>query len=53
MAEEITAKKCFRIFHKKKGPLEGQERDGRTMLKIIRKKWVLDPLSTEIILTFM
>jgi hypothetical protein len=34
-------KKCLRISQKEKGQLESHERAGWTMVKMIRRKWVL------------
>jgi len=42
MPEERTVKKAFKIIPEGKGPLEIQERDGWTMLKITRAKRVLE-----------
>jgi hypothetical protein len=42
MPEERTVKKVFKIIPEGKGPLESQERDGWTMLKITRTKRVLE-----------
>ena len=35
-------RKCFRISQKEKGPLENQERGDWTILKMIRRKWMLE-----------
>jgi hypothetical protein len=42
MPEERTVRKCLRISQKEKGTLESQDRDGSTMLKMTRRKWVLE-----------
>jgi len=35
-------KKVFKNIPKGKGPLESQERNGWTILKMIRRKWALE-----------
>jgi hypothetical protein len=42
MTEERSLKEVFKIFPGEKGPLESQETNGWTMLKIIRTKRVLE-----------
>jgi len=44
MPEEKPVKNFLRVSQKEKTPLESQEGDGWTMLKIIWRKWVLDAI---------
>jgi hypothetical protein len=46
MPEERTVKEVFRNIPQGKGPLESQETDGWTMLKMISRNWGVNTLRT-------